>query len=412
MSGGNRESVAGGAAEWILWGAELSPFALKVEALLRFAGLRFRWLPRTGRFPEPQRFELRRRRLVARRLPLTWPRMTDLDEFPLVPFLFGPGGENLYDSSAIAEWLDRHPRPGAPATPFSPHGDAALRFTVRLVDEALDEVGLYLVHHNRWVVAASDNDAGARLAREMRPLIGPFAAVLGRQFPVRQVRRLPYLFSVAPPDAKLEHLPSRLRPPARSGFPPTHEMLERAFAELLAAVEPILSSRPFLFGDLFTVADASLYGQLGMNRTDPSAWAWIRRDAPATADWIERLARGDFSTHRPEGELGLDAALAPLLAWIDGIFVPLMRQNLDAYERHRAAGQRLFNERAFDAGTALYDGELLGRPFRSVAKTFQVRVWRDLRREWDALAASDRERVATHLPRAHGLDRDRPMRLD
>jgi glutathione S-transferase len=393
------------AEEWVLWGAELSPFALKVEALLRFAGVRFRWMPRSGRFPKPQLFEMRRRRLVARRLPLTWPRMTELDEFPLVPFLFGPQGENLYDSSAIAEWMDAHgPHPSEHATPFLPSSDPALRFAVRLVDEALDEVGLYLVHHNRWVVSAADNDAGARLAREMRPLLGPLAPVLGRQFPVRQVRRLPYLLSVAPPDAAFDHLPPRLRPPARAGFPPTHALLEQAFAELLAAVEPVLAARPFLFGERFTLADASLYGQLGMNRTDPSAWAWVRRDAPATSAWIEQVARGDFAGHRPAGELAVDAALEPFLDWICRTFVPLMRQNLEAYERHRAAGETRFNERAFDRGVALYDGELLGRPFRSVAKTFQVRVWQDLRREWDALDTNDRGRLEAHLPASHGLE--------
>jgi hypothetical protein len=274
---------------------------------------------------------------------------------------------------------------------------------VRLVDEALDEVGLYLVHHNRWVVSAADNDAGARLAREMRPLLGPLASVLGRQFPLRQVRRLPYLFSVAPADASFGHLTASLRPPARPGFPATHELLEGAFAELLAAVEPILVARPFLFGERFTVADASLYGQLGMNRKDPSAWAWIRRDAPATAAWIERIASGDFAAHRPHGDLRLDAALEPLLAWVCRVFVALMRQNLAAYERHRANGATRFNERAFDKGIALYEGELVGRPFRSVVKTFQVRVWRVLRDEWQALAATDRGRIEARLPAAHGL---------
>jgi glutathione S-transferase len=323
--------------------------------------------------------------------------------------VFGPRGENLYDSSAIAEWLDQQrPVPNREATPFLPEGDAALRFAVRLVDEALDEAGLYLVHHNRWVVSAADNDAGARLAREMRPLLGPLASILGRQFPIRQVRRLPYLFSVAPADASFDHLPPALRPPARPGFPPTHELLERVFAELLAAVEPVLAARPFLFGERFTVADASLYGQLGMNRKDPSAWAWIRRDAPATSGWIERLSRGDFAGHRTDGALRIDAVLAPLLAWICRIFVPLMQQNLAAYERRRAAGETRFNERAFDRGAALYEGELLGRPFRSVVKTFQVRVWRDLLGEWDALDATDRRRLEAYLSPLHGLD-DEPI---
>jgi glutathione S-transferase len=390
---------------WVLWGSELSPFALKVEALLRFAGVRFRWLPAAGGFFDAFRFDRRRQRLVAGRLPLTWPQMTELDEFPLVPFLFGPGGENLYDSSAIAVWLDRHgPHPNERATALIPAGDPGLRFAVRLIDEAFDEVGLYLVHHNRWVVSARDNDAGARLAGEMRPLLGPLAPFVGRFFPARQVRRLPYLFSVAPPDhARFGDLPVRLRPPARAGFPPTHELLQQAFSELLAALEGVLSRRPYLLGARFTLADASVYGQLGMNRTDPSARAWIAREAPAAQAWIERIARGDFREHRPDGELFLDGVLAPLLSWICRTFVPLMRQNHDAWERHRAAGETRFNEAAFDAGRALYDGTLLGQPFRSVVKTFQVRVWRDLRGEWDALDASHRTRLESHC--AHPAER-------
>jgi len=57
---------------WSLWGADLSPFALKVEALLRFAGVPFRWLPASGSALESHRFNLRRARLIAGRLPLLW----------------------------------------------------------------------------------------------------------------------------------------------------------------------------------------------------------------------------------------------------------------------------------------------------------------------------------------------------
>ena len=107
------------------------------------------------------------------------------------------------------------------------------------------------------MLAARDNDAGARLAQELRPLLGPAAALLGHVFPARQVRRLPYLFSVADPDVPAQaDLPARLRPPPRAGFPATHALLDQAFAELLAGVEPVLASRPFLFGDRFSLADA------------------------------------------------------------------------------------------------------------------------------------------------------------
>ena len=276
---------------WRLWGATLSPFALKVEAMLRFARLPYRWLPMQGRFGEALRFAVRRQRLVRGRLPLTWPPRDALDEFPLVPFLFGPHGENLYDSSAIGAWLDA--RGHTKGTPLVPDEDAALRCAVRLVDEALDEVGLYLVHHNRWVVAARDNGAGARLAREMRPLLGPLAAVVGHSFPARQVRRLPYLFSVAPGGAAFDDLPERLRPPQRPGFPATHALLDEAYARLLGALEPLLATQPFLFGERFTLADASVYGQLAMNLSDPSADTQLRQLAPVVHAWLVRIAGGD-----------------------------------------------------------------------------------------------------------------------
>jgi hypothetical protein len=389
-----------GDGEWVLWGSALSPFALKVEALLRFARVPFRWLPAGGPWRTAVRHERRRRRLVAGRLPLTWPQKTALDEFPQVPFVFGPAGENLYDSSAIGAWLATPGvAPDTRAAGLLADADPALGFAIRLVDEALDEVGLYLVHHNRWVHSARDNDAGLRLAREMRPLVGPLAPIIARLFPARQVRRLPYLFSVAPTAAATwNDLPSRLRPPMRAGFPPTHALLDRAFRELLAAIEPVLAARPYLFGERFTLGDASLYGEIGMNLADPGAWTQIGRQAPATARWVERLAAGDFGAHRPDGAVTLDATVAPLLDWICRVFVPLMQQNHTAWVDHRQRGETLFNERAFDAGRALYDGVLLGQPFRSVAKTFQVRVWQDLRRAWDELAAGDRARLAALMP--------------
>ena len=63
-----------------------------------------------------------------------------------------------------------------------------------------------------------------------------------------------------------------------------------------------------------------------------------------------------------------------------------------------AKGETLFNEPAFDQGRALYSGELLGYPFRSVAKTFQARVWRDLVRAWNDLPDSAAQELRGYLP--------------
>jgi len=72
-------------------------------------------------------------------------------------------------------------------------------------------------------------------------------------------------------------------------------------------------------------------------------------------------------------------------------------QNEDAFEQARAAGETLFNEAAFECDRALYDGQLLERPFRAVVKTFQVRVWRELKASWWALAAQDRDALQSEF---------------
>jgi glutathione S-transferase len=145
-----------------LWGSELSPFTLKLRALCDAAGIPYRMLPEEGGRLENLRaathIELAKRRRTVVRYPATSP----LDEYPLVPFAIS-GGRVYYDSSALARWLDHlYPPESGPLVP----GDPALAFATQLIDEAFDEFGLYMVHHARWVISATTNDAGRRLARE------------------------------------------------------------------------------------------------------------------------------------------------------------------------------------------------------------------------------------------------------
>ncbi len=101
-------------------------------------------------------------------------------------------------------------------------------------------------------------------------------------------------------------------------------------------METVLERQPYLLGDGFTLDDASAYGQLSMNLVD-----------------------GRAAKNR---------------------------------------GQTTFNEAAFDRGEALYEGTLMGHPFKSVAKSFQVPVWRDLCQSWQALGAEQREALRTLCP--------------
>ena len=374
----------------VLWGSELSPFALKLRAMLAYAHLPYDWLPADGsrwrNYRVVARIERAKRARAVVRHPHTRP--SDLDDYPLVPYLVD-GEQVHYDSSALARWLDeRHPPPSGPLIP----GDPVLGFVVRLIDEAFDEVGLYVVHHRRWVTSAATNDAGKRLAHEFRRVMPPFAGPrVARSFSARQVRRLPYLFSVASAGYTAPVAPPLL-PPSRDGFPPTHALLDEIWASWVDAVEQALATRPYLFGERFTLADASVYGQLGMNLTDPTAAAALAARAPRLDAWLRAIAANAHADSA--GALALPDDLRPLLRAIGATFVPLMVQNERAYLQARADGETLFNERAFDRGRALYDGTLLGRPFRAVAKTFQVQTWRELRAAFEDLGSYARAHVA------------------
>ena len=330
---------------------------------------------------------------------LRYPVMDALDEYPAVPYLIADGTGFQFDSSAIADWLDAHYDSGAlPFVPESP----VLAFVARLVDEAFDEYGLYMVHHQRWVSSAQSTTMGEVTAAELARLISaPLAAFLRVNLPRRQVRRCPYLFSVAPPGYLAAVEPQRVAP-SRPGFPATHALLEQSWLAYVDALESLLSVQPFILGGRFTLADASAYGQLSMNLIDPATRSELQQRAPVTHQWLLDIRDGKH--HGSSGELSLSPALLPLLKIIMTTFAPLMVQNERAYQRSVTAGETVFNEAAFDRDLALYNGELLGHCFRAVVKTFQVRVWGDLRMQWQALDESQRAALAAVLPNSHLLD--------
>ena len=272
-----------------------------------------------------------------------------------------------------------------------------MAFLCQYIDEAFDEFGLYMVHHMRWVLSARTTPMGEMTARELRPLLPPgFAPMIARGLYRRQALRCPYLFSVAPEgfDAGVSR---RRTPPLRDGFPPTHALLDEAWRAYLAAMEHLLTAQPFLLGERFTLADASAYGHLGMNLVDPEVNALLQELAPRTFHWLCSIRDGQHVGGR--GELAPTLALQPLLQIISETFVPLMAQNENAYEKALAEGETLFNEAAFARQRALYDGRLMDHPFRAVVKTFQVRVWRELKASWQALDARDRDSLERGLTR-------------
>lgn len=376
------------------YGLSASPFQLKMQALADYSDCAWqRWPDEApSRWAARRQFaglEFAKRRGRVRRFPY----LDALDEYPSVPFYRIDSGPWYFDSTGFSHHLDAlQPGNQAPLTPEDP----SLAYVTQLIDEAFDEFGLYMVHHMRWAGTARTTAMPQITAAEMRSMLPAFAQQrLQRQLAARQSRRCPYLFSVAPAGFDLG-IPAAMTPPSVENFPETHSLLNTAWRDYLSAMEALLARQPFLLGDRFTLADASAYGQLSMNLVDGAPAELLRELAPLTFDWLCAIRDG---THcGSPGDLYFSDDLKPLLEIIGQTFVPLMRQNESAHDEWIAKGEKLFNEPAFDQGRALYSGELLGYPFRSVAKTFQVRVWRDLLSAWNDLPDSAAQALRRYLP--------------
>jgi len=380
-------------SEDIIWGVEQSCFTLKVQACLQHARRPYRRLPDQGSYLENTRTLLSLEYAKHKKLVTRFPYFEeDLDEYPAVPFHSLDGKNFQYDSSSIANWLDSVNQ-GKHSNLYPT--DKLMNFIACLIDEAFDEFGLYLVHHMRWVGSAKTNVMGKLLGKEFRHALPPGGQwVLSKHFPKRQVRRLPYLFSVAPISYQ-SGISKELTPPSRDGFPNTHNLLNESWAQYLKGMEAILAEQPYLLGHQFTIADASAYGQLGMNLVDPEAAEKMREIAPITFKWLNNIYLGKHTEHtNPENDkLYLNDALKPLLNTIMSTFSALMVQNAQAYDMAKKKNITSFNEAAFDQDLALYDGQLRGYPFRSVVKTFQVRTWRSLCKKWADLSEAEQSEL-------------------
>src|SRR5262249_43236000 len=93
-----------------VWGSELSPYTLKLQALLAYAELPYRMWPVAGGRAQTLSALLRIALAKRRRPAARSPALSALDESPLVPFLL-PDRSVSYDPSALARWLDDLPPP-------------------------------------------------------------------------------------------------------------------------------------------------------------------------------------------------------------------------------------------------------------------------------------------------------------
>lgn len=268
-------------APFRLYGAELSPYSVKVRSFLRFKRLEFEWLPRTGsRQDEFARYA----------------------KLPLIPVLVDADDAAMQDSTPILEALEaRHPEPSAVPE------DAALAFLSALLEDYADEWLNKAMFHYRWSYP-EDRQSAARRIVEMIYEGGETPPGAEDAVRARMMGRLHYVGSSAE----------------------TAPLIEASFARLLGGLEGILARRPYVFGARPALADFALAGQLWQLRSDPTPGAMVSAQAPNVSRWLDRIQDA-----APEGDfVGFAAAaedMAELLgSEIAGAYLPWMAANAQA----------------------------------------------------------------------------------
>ncbi|HRP10942.1 MAG TPA: glutathione S-transferase family protein [Terricaulis sp.] len=270
-------------APFRLYGAELSPYSVKVRSYLRFKGLEFQWLERSNaRLEEFSRYA----------------------KLPLAPILVDAEDNALQDSTPMIEAVDaQYPEPSI--TP----DDEALAFVAALLEDYADEWLNKAMFHYRWTYADDQQSAAKRIV-EM--LFEGAEAPEGTQEAVRTRMA-----------GRLHHVGSS---------PETAPLIEGSFTRLIGLLEALLQGRAYLFGGRPSLADFGLGAQLKQLLSDPTPGALLKAQAPNVVAWIARMehprAEGPFASLAD-----VRAPLAEILrAEAAGAYLIWMAANADAVE--------------------------------------------------------------------------------
>jgi glutathione S-transferase len=319
-----------------VYGASLSYYTGKLEAYLRYKEIPYQ---RIAMLPS-----LRRR---IRRL-------TGADQMPALEL---PDGRFLTDTTPIIDWLEaRHPEP--PVIPRDP----LQGFVSRLLEDYAEEWLWRPAMHYRWSHRTDRMLLSRRIADELLgevPLPGAVKRAL-----VRLRQRVGYV--------------------VRDGVTrETRPHVEAIYLNTLDQLEAIFAVRPYLLGDLPTLADFGFFASMFRHfAQDPTAGEIMRERAPGVHEWQARLWNARKSRLRGDLVAGIPPDWWPILDEVGSAYLPFLNANAQAWRARR---------RRFDA-------VVQGVRYRRLPVS-QYRVWclERLRAHFEALGAPARDEASALL---------------
>ncbi|MCY3884256.1 MAG: glutathione S-transferase family protein [Gammaproteobacteria bacterium] len=299
-------------ANYLIVGAEESPYSVKVRSYFRYKNIPHTWSTRAQSGD-----------VFAQHAKL-----------PLIPLVVSPDNHGIQDSTPIIERMEA----SVPDPSIHP-SDPVCRFVSILLEEFGDEWGNKWMFHLRWAREIDQIGCARRIARMVSPNSDEEQLARASQsIRERMVGRVWFVGSNAT----------------------TAPHIEESFQDSLVLLDRHLESRRFLFGERPSFADFGLWGQIYNANRDhtPAKWISATRNIPMWLDsMLNPVSRGPF-----EDWSTLRETLVPLLATQVG---PTFLNWSDANSRAIRDGQDEFS-------VELRIGTWTQRPQKYHAKSLSV----------------------------------------
>ena len=301
-----------------LFGAETSPYSLKVRAFLRYKKADFEWVTRSAS---------------------TEKEFTSLATLPTVPLLVTADGETSQDSTHMLALLETA-CPEPEATPDDPACAALALLLEDYADEWLNKV----MFHQRWS-QSPDREASA-------------------------IRVMEQMFDGKPPGARKkiqDSIAGRMHDRlalvgADEANAPVLTASFRRFAELF---EAHLTHHLYLFGGRPSVADFALAGQLNQLLSDPTPGEWLRDRAPFLTAWCEFMDAPKAGAPFADIEDLSDTLLPLLRDEVAKTYLPWALQNSENASKRRKIVSVELEDGPFAQTTQRY----AAKSFKAIGKT-------------------------------------------
>ena len=266
-----------------LFGAETSPYSVKVRSFLKYKGVEFEWIGRSSATEE---------------------EFQSFAKVPTVPLLVSPNRAPNQDSTDILSLIENDV-----ADPSCVPDDPACAVLALILEDYADEWLNKAMFLYRWGAKPDREEAADRTMEQLFSGKLPRAKKRTRDQIVKRMReRLPLV-----------------------GIEKKNEKTLKVSAErFITLLNTHLENNLFIFGGRPSVADFALAGQLSQMLLDPTPGDFLRKNAPFVTAWCEFMdapkAGAPFKSLEE-----LEPTLLPLFAdEVAATYLPWAEANLEA----------------------------------------------------------------------------------